>query len=125
MAYITVLLIVAEPCRNAGKYTFGDILSFHTDPKPVRVVADISTVTVSSFYLTTQMVGAGKLMALLAYAIASIGLVMVSPNMTDPKVVAAGVQKIITAMEKKQAELIPGASLDENDQKGLEMLCRV
>jgi len=28
VAYITVLLIVAEPCRNAGKYTLGDILSF-------------------------------------------------------------------------------------------------
>ncbi|HEY5973247.1 MAG TPA: cation acetate symporter, partial [Geobacteraceae bacterium] len=35
VAYITVLLIVAEPCRNAGKYTLGDILSFRTDPKPV------------------------------------------------------------------------------------------
>ena len=33
VAYITVLLIVAEPCRNAGKYTMGDILSFRTDPK--------------------------------------------------------------------------------------------
>jgi cation/acetate symporter len=32
VAYITVLLIVAEPCRNAGKYTLGDILSFRTSP---------------------------------------------------------------------------------------------
>ncbi|MDU0460783.1 MAG: cation acetate symporter, partial [Geobacteraceae bacterium] len=65
VAYITVLLIIAEPCRNAGKYTLGDILSFRTDPKPVRAVAAISTVAVSTFYLTAQMVGAGKLMALL------------------------------------------------------------
>ncbi len=36
VAYVTVLLIVAEPCRNAGKYTMGDILAFRSSPKPVR-----------------------------------------------------------------------------------------
>jgi len=77
VAYITVLLIVAEPCRNAGKYTLGDILSFRTSPKPVRAVAAISTVSVSTFYLTAQMVGAGKLMQLLLgidYKVAIIGV---------------------------------------------------
>ena len=82
VAYITVLLIVAEPCRNAGKYTLGDILSFRTDPKPVRAFAAISTVAVSTFYLTAQMVGAGKLMALLVgveykTAIIGVGILMV------------------------------------------------
>ncbi len=82
VAYITVLLIVAEPCRNAGKYTLGDILSFRTDPKPVRAVAAISTVAVSTFYLTAQMVGAGKLMQLLIgipykTAIIGVGILMV------------------------------------------------
>jgi len=38
VAYITVLLIVAEPCRNAGKYTLGDILSFRTEPDRKSVV---------------------------------------------------------------------------------------
>jgi cation/acetate symporter len=82
VAYITVLLIVAEPCRNAGKYTLGDILSFRTSPKPVRAVAAISTVSVSTFYLTAQMVGAGKLMQLLlgidyTVAIIGVGILMV------------------------------------------------
>jgi len=82
VAYITVLLIVAEPCRNAGKYTLGDILSFRTSPKPVRAVAAISTVAVSTFYLTAQMVGAGKLMQLLIgvpykTAIIGVGILMV------------------------------------------------
>jgi cation/acetate symporter len=82
VAYITVLLIVAEPCRNAGKYTMGDILSFRTEPKPVRAVAAIATVAVSTFYLTAQMVGAGKLMALLVgvpyqTAIIGVGILMV------------------------------------------------
>jgi len=82
VAYITVLLIVAEPCRNAGKFTLGDILAFRTEPKPVRAVAAISTVAVSTFYLTAQMVGAGKLMQLLlgvqyTYAIIGVGILMV------------------------------------------------
>jgi len=82
VAYITVLLIVAEPCRNAGKYTLGDILSFRTAPKPVRAIAAISTVSVSTFYLTAQMVGAGKLMQLLLdipykTAIIGVGTLMV------------------------------------------------
>ncbi|HEX5772810.1 MAG TPA: cation acetate symporter [Geomobilimonas sp.] len=82
VAYITVLLIVAEPCRNAGKYTLGDILSFRTEPKPVRAVAAISTVAVSTFYLTAQMVGAGKLMSLLVgvpykTAIIGVGILMI------------------------------------------------
>lgn len=82
VAYITVLLIIAEPCRNAGKFTLGDILSFRTNPKPVRAVAAISTVAVSTFYLTAQMVGAGKLMQLLIgvpykTAIIGVGILMV------------------------------------------------
>jgi len=82
VAYITVLLIVAEPCRNAGKYTLGDILAFRTNPKPVRAVAAISVVAVSTFYLTAQMVGAGKLMQLLLginykFAIIGVGILMV------------------------------------------------
>ncbi len=82
VAYITVLLIVAEPCRNAGKYTLGDILSFRAEPKPVRAVSAMSVVAVSTFYLTAQMVGAGKLMQLMLgmdykAAVISVGVLMV------------------------------------------------
>jgi len=61
VAYITVLLVIAEPCRNIGKYTLGDILAFRNDPKKAKTVAAISTITVSIFYLTAQMVGGGVL----------------------------------------------------------------
>jgi cation/acetate symporter len=82
VAYVTVLLIVAEPCRNAGKYTMGDILAFRSSPKPVRAAAAFSTVLVSIFYLTAQMVGAGKLMELLIgipfrWAITGVGCLMI------------------------------------------------
>ncbi|MBI4963333.1 MAG: cation acetate symporter [Desulfomonile tiedjei] len=82
VAYVTVLLIVAEPCRNAGKYTMGDILAFRSSPRPVRAAAAFSTVLVSIFYLTAQMVGAGKLMELLIgipfkLAITGVGCLMI------------------------------------------------
>jgi cation/acetate symporter len=61
VAYVTVLLVIAEPCRNIGKYTLGDILAFRNNPRSARLVAALSTLTVSVFYLTAQMVGGGVL----------------------------------------------------------------
>src|SRR5437867_2179155 len=61
VAYVTVLLVIAEPCRNIGKSTLGDILAFRDNPKTVKTFMAISTITVSTFYLTAQMVGGGVL----------------------------------------------------------------
>ena len=61
VAYITVLLLIAEPCRNIGRYTLSDILAYRNDPKKTRVVGALSAITVSTFYLTAQMVGGGVL----------------------------------------------------------------
>jgi cation/acetate symporter len=65
VAYLTVLLVVAEPLRNAGKYTMADVLAYRLRPRPVRAMASLSTLTVSTFYMIAQMVGAGALVALL------------------------------------------------------------
>src|ERR1051326_2148941 len=65
VAYLTVLLIVAEPLRNAGKYTMADVLAYRMRARPVRAMAALSTLTVSTFYMIAQMVGAGALVALL------------------------------------------------------------
>jgi len=61
VAYITVLLIVAEPLRNAGKYTMADLLAYRLKPRPVRALASLSTLVVSTFYMIAQMVGAGAI----------------------------------------------------------------
>jgi len=65
VAYLTVLLVVAEPLRNAGKYTMADVLAYRLKARPVRAMASLSTLTVSTFYMIAQMVGAGALVALL------------------------------------------------------------
>ncbi len=80
VAYLTVLLIVAEPLRNAGKYTMADVLAYRLSPRPVRGMASLSTLVVSTFYMIAQMVGAGALVALLLkgtfinYHVAVIGV---------------------------------------------------
>ncbi len=83
VAYITVLLVIAEPCRNIGKYTLGDILAFRNDPKKTKVVAALSTITVSTFYLTAQMVGGGVLIKTLIgidyeVSVIGVGILMLS-----------------------------------------------
>src|SRR6202008_2981667 len=65
VAYLTVLLVVAEPLRNAGKYTMADVLAYRLSPRPVRAMGALSTLTVSTFYMIAQMVGAGALVSLL------------------------------------------------------------
>jgi cation/acetate symporter len=65
VAYLTVLLLVAEPLRNTGKYTMADVLAFRLRSKSVRGIAAISTLAVSLFYMIAQMVGAGSLVSLL------------------------------------------------------------
>lgn len=59
VAYLTVLFVVAEPLRNAGKYTMADLLAYRLSPRPVRALASLSTLVVSTFYMIAQMVGAG------------------------------------------------------------------
>src|SRR4029077_18281582 len=61
VAYLTVLLRVAAPLRTAGKYTMADVLAYRLSPRPVRAMGALSTLTVSTFYMIAQMVGAGTL----------------------------------------------------------------
>ncbi len=83
VAYLTVLLIVAEPLRNAGKYTMADVLAYRLKARPVRALAALSTLTVSTFYMIAQMVGAGALVALLLpgvgfhAAVIGVGVLMI------------------------------------------------
>src|SRR3954471_23419546 len=74
VAYLTVLFIVAEPLRNAGKYTMADVLAYRLSPRPVRAVASLSTLTVSGFYMVAQMVGAGILVSILIPALRFPGM---------------------------------------------------
>lgn len=81
VAYLTVLFLVAEPLRNAGKYTMADLLAYRLKARPVRAMASLSTLTVSTFYMIAQMVGAGGIIEQLigvsfAPAVIGVGVLM-------------------------------------------------
>ena len=61
VAFLTVMFLLAERMRNAGKYTIADVLSFRLRQRPARTAAAIGTLAVVAFYLIAQMVGAGVL----------------------------------------------------------------
>jgi cation/acetate symporter len=110
VAYITVLLVIAEPCRNIGKYTLGDILAFRNDPKKSKTVAAISTIVVSIFYLTAQMVGGGVLVKTLIgidyeVSVIAVGVLMLAYVVFGGMVATTWVQ-IIKAVLLVAASLI-------------------
>jgi cation/acetate symporter len=76
-----VLVLIAEPLRNLGKYTFADVASFRLQQKPIRILAASGSLVTVIFYLIAQMVGAGKLIELLfglpyEFAVIIVGVLM-------------------------------------------------
>ncbi|MGP4000769.1 solute symporter family protein [Streptomyces sp. 8N706] len=65
VAWLVVLLLVAELVRNCGRFTLADVVAARMRERPVRIALGTSSVTVSVLYLVAQMVGAGSLVALL------------------------------------------------------------
>src|SRR5918999_3604560 len=61
VAFLTVMFLLAERMRNAGKFTIADVLAFRLRERPARVAASLGTLAVVAFYLIAQMVGAGVL----------------------------------------------------------------
>ncbi|MBT8046074.1 MAG: cation acetate symporter [Pontiella sp.] len=75
--WIVALFVVAEPMKRLGKYTFTDALDSKFNSKGIQLMAAISTLAVSLFYLIPQMVGAGVLVTPLLGLPHWIGVCMV------------------------------------------------
>jgi cation/acetate symporter len=69
VAYLIVLFLVAEPLRNAGRYTVADVIAFRLGGRGVRAIAALSTLAITLFYMVAQMVGAGSIVNLLVQRI--------------------------------------------------------
>jgi cation/acetate symporter len=61
VAFLPLMLFMAERMRNSGKYTLADVLAFRLQEQPARMVAALGTLSVVLIYLVAQMVGAGVL----------------------------------------------------------------
>ncbi|MFC4076240.1 solute symporter family protein [Salinithrix halophila] len=77
VAFLLVLLVVAEPLRNSGKYTIADMLAYRLKAPPVRSAAALSTMSISAFYMIAQLVGAGALIKLLLGLDGTISIIVI------------------------------------------------
>jgi Na+(H+)/acetate symporter ActP len=82
IAYLLVLLIVAEPLRNLGRYTMADMIAVRFPRPQVRGAVAINTLIISVVYMIVQFVGAGALVQLLLgipypIAVTIIGVLMI------------------------------------------------
>lgn len=65
VAFCTVLFLVAEPIRNTGRFTLGDVIHYRMRRKPALLAAAVCTLVVNFAYLVPQMAGGGVLLRLL------------------------------------------------------------
>ncbi|WP_079132004.1 cation acetate symporter [Streptomyces nanshensis] len=113
VAWLVALVLVAEPLRNSGRYTMGDVLAFRMRQRPVRTAAGVSTIIVSIFYLLAQMVGAGALVALLLGITGDAGknLIVVLVGVVMVLYVTIGGMKGTTWVQMIKAVLLIGGTL--------------
>jgi cation/acetate symporter len=105
-----VLVLIAEPLRNLGKYTFADVVAFRLKQAPVRMAAALGTFAVVSLYLIAQMVGAGNLIKLMfgvsyELAVVLVGVALIAYVLFRGMLATTWVQIV------KAALLLAGAAL--------------
>ncbi|QSQ13431.1 solute symporter family protein [Myxococcus landrumensis] len=111
-----VTFLIAEPLRNLGKYTFADVVAYRLKQTPVRLSAALGTLTVVSFYLIAQMVGAGNLIHLLfglsyEVAVVIVGVVMILYVLFGGMIATTWVQIVKAVLLLAGASALAGAVL--------------
>jgi len=107
-AFIPVLLFIAEPCRNLGRYTIGDVLAARNSFRATKAVSAVSAVVVALAYMIPQIVGGAVIVR---------GLVGIDYNVSVCGVgalmlvyVACGGMKATTWVQVIKAVLLIGTS---------------
>lgn len=73
-----LLLYVAEPLRNLGRYTIVQVMALRFEGRSMRTFCAFAVLTVTLFYLIAQMVGAGTLLQVLIGVPYRVAVVLVA-----------------------------------------------
>lgn len=65
LAFCTVLLLIAEPLRNTGTYTMGDVVMYRMRQPSALWASAVGAIVINLAYLVPQMAGGGVLIKLL------------------------------------------------------------
>jgi cation/acetate symporter len=81
VAFCTVLLVIAEPLRNTGTYTIGDVILYRMKRPSALVAAALGTIVINLAYMIPQMAGGGVLLKLLLGLPYDVSVVLVGFGM--------------------------------------------
>jgi len=107
VAFCTVLLLIAEPLRNTGTYTIGDVIMYRMRQPPALAAAIVGTVVINLAYLIPQMAGGGVLIKLLFGLRYDVSVMLVGVGMII--YVAAGGMLATSWVQIVKAVLMLGA----------------
>src|SRR5260370_5795542 len=77
VAFCTVLFIIAEPLRNTGTYTIGDVILYRMKRPPALAAAVLGTIVINLAYMIPQMADGGALLKLLLGLRSYVSVVLV------------------------------------------------
>ncbi len=104
MAYLCLLLLLAEPLRNIGHFTIADVVGFRMHGETVRILSSAASLIIIVLYLVAQMVGIGIIVRSLipglqpAVAIVSVGAIMLALVVFGGMLATTWVQIVKVAM---------------------------
>jgi cation/acetate symporter len=113
IAWVVVLMLVAEPYHSTSRFTIGDSLARRLQPRSAHLAAGVTTLVISLLYLTAQLVGAGALAApVLGFdtpfaqraVVAGLGLLMIL-------FVVMGGMRVITLLQGVKSMLLLAAGV--------------
>ena len=81
LGFTIMLLFIAEPLRNLGRYTVPEVVALRFAGRGVRGFTAAAALVVTIFYLIAQMVGAGALIEILLGVPYSIAVIVVATLM--------------------------------------------
>lgn len=81
VAFLPILVIVAEPLRNTGKYTVADVIAYRMQSPHARMTSVVGSIVVNIAYMVPQMAGAGVLIKLLVGIPYNVSVVVVGALM--------------------------------------------
>ena len=102
-AYLLVLLVIAEPLRNLGRYTLADVVATRFEGRSLRGALAVATIVMTTIYMVVQFVGAGTIAGLLldvdfTVAVLALGALMITYTVLGGMVATTYIQIFKTSL---------------------------
>jgi SSS family solute:Na+ symporter/cation/acetate symporter len=102
-AYLLVLLVIAEPLRNLGRYTLADVVATRFEGRGLRASIAVATLVMTAIYMVVQFVGSGLIAGALldvnfTVAVLALGALMITYTVLGGMVATTYIQIFKTSL---------------------------